>query len=392
MKILIISAVFPPEPVVSASISFDLANELAKENEVTVLCPPPTRPLGYHFKQPAEITTSFRRVEMNSYTFPQSKIFGRLRESFSFGKHCADYIKTHVNSIEVIYLNAWPLFSQFLIATAAKKVGLPYIVHVQDIYPESILDPAKKRYRLPYNFFLRTDQYVMRNARAVVTISDQMCNYIENTRKIRRPHVVYNWQGGQSDAAAKAPQNPGSAFLFMFLGSISPTAAVDVLIRGFAEANIQASRLLIAGAGSDKERLVKIASGYPGKQIEFTAAPKDEVYLLQQSADVLLLSLRKGGAKYAIPSKLTSYLFSEKPVLACVEKESAVEDIISQAGCGWVCDITDQQAVTAAFQKARESTDRERAEKAKNGRDFAEKKLSREANLAALKHIILSNQ
>ena len=46
-KILIISAVFPPEPVVSAQISYDLAENLCKQNEVTVLCPKPTRPFGY---------------------------------------------------------------------------------------------------------------------------------------------------------------------------------------------------------------------------------------------------------------------------------------------------------------------------------------------------------
>ena len=47
MNILIISAVFPPEPVVSANLSRDLAEELSKNNQVTVLCPKPTRPNGF---------------------------------------------------------------------------------------------------------------------------------------------------------------------------------------------------------------------------------------------------------------------------------------------------------------------------------------------------------
>lgn len=45
-RILIVTAVFPPEPVVSAQISYDLATELSKKYNVTVLCPPPTRPNG----------------------------------------------------------------------------------------------------------------------------------------------------------------------------------------------------------------------------------------------------------------------------------------------------------------------------------------------------------
>ena len=43
-KILIISAVFPPEQVTSAFLNYDLAKALAKDYKVTVLRPKPTRP------------------------------------------------------------------------------------------------------------------------------------------------------------------------------------------------------------------------------------------------------------------------------------------------------------------------------------------------------------
>lgn len=50
-NILIISAVFSPEPVVSAKLSEDIANELGLSNEVTVIAPKPTRPLGFKFNK-----------------------------------------------------------------------------------------------------------------------------------------------------------------------------------------------------------------------------------------------------------------------------------------------------------------------------------------------------
>ena len=48
--ILIISAVFPPEPVVSATLSKDIADELSTTHNVAVLHPKPTRPDGYLFE------------------------------------------------------------------------------------------------------------------------------------------------------------------------------------------------------------------------------------------------------------------------------------------------------------------------------------------------------
>jgi hypothetical protein len=50
-KILVISAVFPPEQVTSAFLNYDLAKALSKDYNVTVLRPNPTRPIGASFQK-----------------------------------------------------------------------------------------------------------------------------------------------------------------------------------------------------------------------------------------------------------------------------------------------------------------------------------------------------
>ena len=60
-RILIVSAVFPPEQVTSALLNYDLAHKLAKEYEVTVLRPYPTRPLGAKFENTEVEEKSFRQ-------------------------------------------------------------------------------------------------------------------------------------------------------------------------------------------------------------------------------------------------------------------------------------------------------------------------------------------
>ncbi|MEO6549758.1 MAG: glycosyltransferase family 4 protein [Ferruginibacter sp.] len=391
MRVLIISAVFPPEPVVSASISFDLARELAKDNEVTVICPRPTRPLGYHMKEELTHNLRFRKIEMNSYTCAESQVLGRFRESISFGKHCANYIKSNQENFDIIYFNAWPLFSQFIISFTSKRLRIPYVVHVQDIYPESILNPARLITRVPYLCLLQLDRYVLKNAKAVVTISGHMCRYVKKTRKLSREiQVAYNWQDHQLQAHSPIQSNANPKFTFMFLGSISPAAGIDILIRGFYEAKIAGAQLVLAGAGSDKERLVKLASAYSGCDIKFIDAPKEQVPVLQQSADVLLLSLKAGSAGFALPSKLTSYLFSEKPVIACVDEDSAVGEILTMAGCGWVCEPNSVKKVASTFLFAVNVDNDTRSEMGKKGRVFAEHNLSKLVNLSILKKIIVS--
>ena len=102
--ILIISAVFPPEQVTSAFLNYDLAHELAKEYDVTVLRPYPTRPIGAKFESVDVEDKSFKTILIESYTHPQSELLGRFRESIDFGKKCAKYIKQHHNNISFIYI------------------------------------------------------------------------------------------------------------------------------------------------------------------------------------------------------------------------------------------------------------------------------------------------
>ena len=138
-NVLIISATFPPEPVVSAQISYALADKLSHSNNVKVLCPPPTRPSGFNFESETQ-KHLFQKIVLDSYTCPESQLSGRLRESYSFGKACKHYIETNHQNIDIIYMNAWPLFGQFFIVKAAKRFMLRIITHVQDIYPESFVN------------------------------------------------------------------------------------------------------------------------------------------------------------------------------------------------------------------------------------------------------------
>ena len=92
LKILIVTAVFSPEPVVSAKLSEDLAHELSKTNTVTVISPKPTRPFGFKLNE-KDINKSYTLINLDSYTCPESNVYGRFKESYSFGLACSKYIK-----------------------------------------------------------------------------------------------------------------------------------------------------------------------------------------------------------------------------------------------------------------------------------------------------------
>lgn len=340
-NILIISAVFPPEPVVSASLSKDIAFELAKENKVTVLCPNPTRPHGFIFGKAID-SLDYKVVKLNSYTCSESKIIGRLKESYSFGIHCLKYISENYKGIDLVYVNTWPLFAQYFTVKAAKKYKIPITMHIQDVYPESLANKLPILNSLFNLILLPIDKFVLGNANKVIAISNKMKNYLASTRKIElgKIEVVQNWQDEQAfidfKLLKKDDQPVNKHFTFMYLGNLGPVAGVDLLINAFSKADLKNCKLVIAGSGSMKDSLEMLAKKHKVNTIEFWPVPEGKVPEIQSHADLMLLPIKKGAASSSIPSKLPAYMFSKKPIIACVDQDSDTARVINSSNCGWV--------------------------------------------------------
>jgi len=391
-KVLIISAVFPPEPVVAAALASDLADELAQKYEVVVLCPKPTRPDGFHFERDGA-SLKYKLVKLDSYTCPASSLLGRLRESYSLGRHSVAYIKKKSGEFSCIYVQVWPLFAQYLIVKAAKKLKIPCIVHVHDIYPESLVNKFPNPFnRLIFFFLLPIDQYILQNATRIIGISRNLISYLSVSRKVEmnKFQMVRNWQDDTLFINYLRSDTEKFEFIYMYLGSISPSAGVGIIINSFHQANLLNAKLIIAGNGSDKESCLALVQRLGNSKIEFCDITPDKVPEMQSQSDVLLLPLLKGLSKTATPSKLTAYLLSAKPIIACVEKDSDVAEIIYESSCGYVVEPENIDSMVLALKKVYQIPKKELEVVGLNGKKYALLNLTRKVNLQKLVAVIES--
>lgn len=395
--ILIISAVFPPEPVVAARISHDLAMALSEKHEVTVLSPRPTRPCGFVFTEKPVPDARFEHIVLKSYTFPRSGIPGRLRESYSFGKHVTAYIKSHHDKIEGLYLASWPLIAQYLITNAAQKYRIKSVIHVQDLYPESLSNKIPFMETLINRLLIPLDKTGLNNASQIVTISDRMKMQLEKSRKItgKKIRVVKNWQDegsftgkcGMSDLHNQGRLNH-RPFVFMYLGNIGPVAGVDFLIKSFVQADLNDARLIIAGSGSQRAKCMHLKEDLHAENVVFMDVPPYKVAEIQSEADAMLLPVKKGASISSIPSKLPSYMFSKKPIIACVDHESDIAAAIRESGCGWVLPPENPGALIRAMHEAVTCEDMALQTFGDNGFSYAMKNYSKRNNLNLLVSVI----
>ena len=385
-KILIISAVFPPEQVTSAFLSYDLALELAKEYVVTVLRPYPTRPIGAKFESAEVGEKSFKTILVDSYTHPQSELIGRFKESNNFGKKSVEFIERHHEEIDFVYNDGWQLFGLYRVAKACKKYGIPYMVPIQDIYPECLF--TNKNYPGLVKWMIKTvlqpiDKYYQKHAACVRTISDEMCNYLSKTRGVPKENylVVNNWQN-DDDFMKDYPERANDGKLvFAYVGSINQHANVELMIKAFVEANLPQAVFRIYGGGNKKDYCLNLVKGLGVNNIVFDQVSRDKVAYVQSQADVLVLALPTGNGNLCLPSKLTSYMLSGKPVLASVDQDSATKRILEGEGCGKTVRPDDNETLVKGFRFFAELTTEEREKIGRNSRLYAIKNLTRKANL-----------
>lgn len=385
-KLLIVSALFPPEPVVSAKLSYDIASFFAEQKqEVSVLSPKPTRPLGFRFGNEIEQKFNFQHIRIDSYTCPKSSIIGRFRESYSFGKKCYNYI-VESSGIQAVYANTWPLAAQYYTVKAAVKKNIPIIIHVQDIYPESLTNKISVLGTVLHSLLLPIDKYILQNATHVITISENMKQYLAKTRNIKREKitVVQNWQDDSefvSFSSTPLADSDTSLFTFMYLGNIGPVAGVDVLIDAFANARLTNSRLIIAGSGSMKEHLIQKAQQLKDCKIEFWDVPEGKVAETQALADILLLPVKAGAASSSIPSKLPAYMLSKKTILASVDAASDTAACIRQAGCGYVVEPENKEQLASYMSKVKNVSKETLQQMGEKGFTYANQHFTKAANL-----------
>src|ERR1039458_5170759 len=145
MRALLVTCVFPPEPVTSASTSYSLAQELSRRGyDVTVITPYPSRPGGRVF--PGFRRRLFGRsresggidvVRCFSTTSRTASLISRLSENVSFGLS-GGLAMAMLRRPDVIYANTWPIFASGIAALVARFRRIPIVVSVQDVYPESL--------------------------------------------------------------------------------------------------------------------------------------------------------------------------------------------------------------------------------------------------------------
>lgn len=404
MHFLVVSCVFPPEPIVSAQTSAQIADELVtRGHNVTVITAFPNRPAGkiysgytrrlFHRERSAN---GYSIIRCGSLLSSESHMLSRFGENVSFGLMSGLAALTMARP-DVIYANTWPIFAAGILAMVARWRRVPLVISVQDVYPESLIAqgrlPASSRLT---SLLRRIDRAIVHSSQQVIVISERFAQIYLDDRQVpaQQIHVVPNWiderqivpDVGGSEIRAEAGISD-SAFLLVYGGNIGAAAKVEGIIEALGYLSGKGRPyLLIAGAGPNLPACRSLATTIAPDRVSFyTPWPAEKTSPVYAAADVLVLPTQGEQSLVSAPSKLIGYMLSARPIIAQAVSGSDLATIIQEACCGWVVAPGRPDCLAHAIQEAMSLSPVELRQRGQLGREYA---LSHFARAACLPRII----
>ena len=201
-----------------------------------------------------------------------------------------------------------------------------------------------------------TEAFIARKADVVATISDDFSAYLElagvPTDRIQR---VRNWArlGAPTETRIETRARLGWAptdFVCLHAGNMGQKQGLDNLVDAAQLLRDPDVKIVLAGDGNDRNRLIARAKALKlGNLSFFGLQSPGQFEAMLQAADVLLLQQRSSVSDMALPSKLTAYFASGRPVVAAVAATSGAAKEIQAADAGIVINADEPSALAESL-------------------------------------------
>jgi glycosyltransferase involved in cell wall biosynthesis len=307
---------------------------------------------------------------------------GRLLMEITFG---ARTVLQRWHRPDVVLVVSPALFSAAFAILRARLFRVPVGIWVQDLYSKGMEETSG-----PASIFAplmqRLESAILRSADEVSVIHERFRGHVVNGLGVpaNRVRVIRNWTHvnhhssfDRSSARHRLGWAPDD-FVALHAGNMGVKQGLENVVEAahLAVRNGSDIRFVLLGNGNQRDFLETKGGGLD--QLQFLEPLPDRAYSeALRSADVLIVNERPGVKDMSVPSKLTSYFVTGRPIVAATERESATSHEMSAAGAGVRVDPGVPADLIAAIEQLQD--DPHSAEEfGAAGREYSEKLLSEE--------------
>ena len=384
---------FAPEPSGNAPYTTSLAEALvARGHSVHVLTGTPHYPQwrvyeGYGQWSSTSTEQGVQVRRLRHYVANRPDMLRRSLMEATFGLRLATQ---RMPEIDVsVSVSPALLSTAILAATRGRRPRTPSLLWVQDLYSRGIVETQRNGSGLAARAMTAVERATVKSFPHVVVAHDRFRERLvadlgasENDVRVIKNWVRIPARVADPSTRRRTRERLGwssDEVVCVHAGNMGVKQGLENVVDAARAAGESARelRFVLLGHGNQQPRLRELAEGLPN--LSFVDSLDDhEFRLALEAADVLLVNERPGVMEMSVPSKLTSYLASGRPVIAAVGRGSVTEQEVLRSG-GGVCVAAGQpRELVNAVRLLGKDTTRADALGAR-GRAFAEAELSEDS-------------
>ena len=345
-KIHVISELYYPEQNATGFFLTGIAEALVEEGqEISVLCAQPSYNQRGVKAPKTELHNGVEIERCWSTTCDPKQVWGRLLNfattSLSIGWRALFSIK---RGDKVLVVTNPPLLPFFVRVVCWLK-GAKFVLLVHDVYPDVFVPLGLMQSSHPlYRMLSWVNGKLYASADRVVALGRDMARLVaEKSQGQAHVSVIPNWGDvdvisptSKTENALLQELNLSDKFVVHYSGNHGRTHDLLSLIEAAEllkdESNVH---FLFIGEGSGKAEAVARTEALGLSNVTFrTFVDRSELNISLNASDVSVVAFKRGMTGISVPSRLYNLMAAGKPILAVVDDDSEVADVIREAELG----------------------------------------------------------
>ena len=388
-KVLLVTTNFWPEPTGISVYTTDLTQNIrANGNQVSVLTSLPHYPwwkVPVEFSHLGEGVTSHNGIEViraKHLVPPKMNALLRIRFEISLWWNLRRVSKGLVGKEFDVVIACMPTVAAGIVGKRISKLlGVPFGLIVQDLSGAGAKQSGLRGGALISKIAHSVEGRALHAADSLVVVSPAMQDLVISLGvEAKRINQILNYSartvasGDKSNARRKFGWATED-FVVIHTGNMGAKQDLENVVRA-ADALTDESkiRIYLVGHGNQETILKALCNGKSNIAV-MPAVSADDYSSLLSAADLLLVNERSTQMEMSLPSKLTSYLYSQRPVLAAVPRGGATWKFLD--GVAELVEAADPKALAKKIEELSHNQIR-LDELAKLGSEFAKKHLDPE--------------
>ena len=334
-----------------------------------------------------EETDGMRMVWVKTKPYRGNGI-GRVRNMLEFTRKLRALPGIGLPKPEVIVGSSVHLFAVYGAYRLAKKLRVPFVMEVRDIWPQTLVDMGVSKWH-PFVLLLAVlEPFLYRRAEQIITLLPRAAEHIE-TFGIAPEKIHWISNGvdlGRFDGVTPSHLLEPGKFNVLYTGTMGTANNLEPLMEA---ANLLAAEpaihITLVGGGPQKEALRKAAKN---NVTVLDALPKQRVAPLLAEADVFFVALKNLPLyRFGMSmNKVFDYMAAKKPVVFAAD---VPQNPISQAGSGIVVTPDNPAAIANAVLKLYNCTEAARRQMGENGYRYVAEHFSMQIIAAQFENVLL---